>query len=192
MPVPLPLPRHIVEQAADRLQIIIPSRKRLPQILLSGIWLLYWACVGFAVLAWLIVGNGGSDEPPLLFIAIALVWWIVCGIFGNFAFLWQLLGRETIDITDYSITIKRTVLGIGSAKEYSAEYIKDLRLMPTELDDLFGWLSWERMWSRWGIETGTIAFDYGAQTFKIGAGLDEAEAKQIILIIQRRYPQYSA
>ncbi len=37
---------------------------------------------------------------------------------------------------------------------------------------------------------GLIAFDYGARTFRIGSGVDEAEAKQVILIIQQRFPQY--
>jgi hypothetical protein len=37
---------------------------------------------------------------------------------------------------------------------------------------------------------GSIAFDYGARTFRFGSGVDEAEAKQILAEIQQKYPQY--
>jgi hypothetical protein len=34
---------------------------------------------------------------------------------------------------------------------------------------------------------GTISFDYGAKTFRFGAGLDEAEAHQNITQLKSRY-----
>jgi hypothetical protein len=37
---------------------------------------------------------------------------------------------------------------------------------------------------------GAVAFDYGAATFRFGAGIDEAEAKQIVAEIQQKFPQY--
>jgi hypothetical protein len=42
----------------------------------------------------------------------------------------------------------------------------------------------------WGMSGGLIAFDYGAQTFRFGAGVDEAEAKHILEKITARFPQY--
>jgi hypothetical protein len=35
---------------------------------------------------------------------------------------------------------------------------------------------------------GTIAFDYGAKTFRFGGGLDEAEASHLIELLKSRYP----
>jgi hypothetical protein len=37
-----------------------------------------------------------------------------------------------------------------------------------------------------------IAFDYGSQTVRFGAGAGEAEAKQILEKIVARFPQYRA
>jgi hypothetical protein len=32
----------------------------------------------------------------------------------------------------------------------------------------------------------TIAFDYGARTYRFGRGIDEAQAKQVVAELQRR------
>jgi hypothetical protein len=37
---------------------------------------------------------------------------------------------------------------------------------------------------------GSLAFDYGARTFRFGTSIDEAEAKQIVAEIQQKFPQY--
>ncbi len=39
----------------------------------------------------------------------------------------------------------------------------------------------------WGVGGGTIAFDYGAKTYRFGAQLEEAEAKQIIQAVRERF-----
>ena len=39
----------------------------------------------------------------------------------------------------------------------------------------------------WGVGGGVLAFDYGARTYRFGAGLDEAEAKQVVIAIKQRY-----
>ena len=39
----------------------------------------------------------------------------------------------------------------------------------------------------WGIGGGVIAFDYEARTIRFGAGLDEAEAKEVVTAITQRY-----
>jgi hypothetical protein len=35
---------------------------------------------------------------------------------------------------------------------------------------------------------GTIAFDYGARTYRFGSGMDEAEARAIVAHLQSRLP----
>jgi hypothetical protein len=39
----------------------------------------------------------------------------------------------------------------------------------------------------WGIGGGPIAFDYGSQTVRIGSGLDEAEAREIVKELRSRH-----
>jgi hypothetical protein len=36
--------------------------------------------------------------------------------------------------------------------------------------------------------TRTIAFDYGAKTYRFGAGVDEAEAQAIVDTLRERWP----
>ncbi len=52
-------------------------------------------------------------------------------------------------------------------------------------------MAWGSSYYPWlGNSVGTLAFDYGAKTFRFGAGIDEAEAKQIVAEIQNKFPQY--
>ena len=39
----------------------------------------------------------------------------------------------------------------------------------------------------WGIGGGLIAFDYGAKTFRFGAGVEEAEAQGIVTRLKSRH-----
>ena len=40
-----------------------------------------------------------------------------------------------------------------------------------------------------GMFSGTIAFDYGARTVRLGSGIDEAEAHMIIESLRMRFPE---
>jgi len=42
------------------------------------------------------------------------------------------------------------------------------------------------------VSKGPIAFDYGSRTFHFGAGLDEAEAFDIVRFFTQRFPQLAA
>jgi hypothetical protein len=73
-----------------------------------------------------------------------------------------------------SITIKRTILGVGLTREYDLANIKNLRVSP-ESADPFGWST-----SVLGMGGGLMAFDDGAKTVRFAASVEEAEASQIV------------
>ena len=104
-----------------------------------------------------------------------------------YTFLWQLVGREEIEITSSSITLSQVVLFFRRPKEYANEYIKDLRTSPMGMNEMY---KWSRSLAFYGVGGGIIVFDYGAGTIRLGSGIDEAEGKQIIVEIQQKYPQY--
>jgi hypothetical protein len=102
---------------------------------------------------------------------------------------WQISGREIILVSNTGITTSRSILGFRLfPKEYSSEHIKELRISTSmSSNDIFGWSRASRFY---GMGGGLIAFDYGAKTMNFGIGIDEAEAKQILIKIHQRYPRY--
>ncbi len=169
--------RHTTENLGDTLKISIPSRKQWLIILFMAFWLAGWS-LG-EVTALVIVIRGLGVRGPILFILLWLTLWTFFGVFVTYTLLWQLFGKEIILISNQAIITKRAVFGfVYFPREYSAEYIKELRVLPaSNQGDLFGmnragWLT--------GFSGGALAFDYGAKTIRFGMSIDEAEAKQIL------------
>jgi len=78
------------------------------------------------------------------------------------------------------------VPGYGRGKEYSSEFVKDLRVSPIYVP---GWYARGGAWPMHTAMLGQMAFDYGAKTIRF-ADADEAEAKMILAEIRRRFPQH--
>jgi len=190
MPVPPRAARHRVEDTGDKLSIFIPSLKQWFQILTLGLWLIAFACGGLTGISsdFAVLFSRGLGGVKLSTFAWLGLWALVMGV-GLFTLLWQITGEETIEITSQSIALKRTILGIMFfSKEYAAEYIQDLGVSIVSSDtDIFGWSKRENLW---GIGRGLLAFDYGAETVRFGSEVEEAEAKQILALIQGHLSQY--
>ncbi|MFZ5904694.1 MAG: hypothetical protein ACOYZ8_14200 [Chloroflexota bacterium] len=180
--------RHTAENFGDRFLISIPSKKNWFQMVFLFIWLAGWAfgevMVGDILLAVFLKNSVGV---PILFLFVWLAGWTAGGVFALYALLWQLAGKEIIEINGQAIRIGRSIFGIHFPKEYTSQYIKDLRVSTSMPPDMFGW---SRTFALWGLGPGMIAFDYGAKTIRFSSGVDEAEAKQIISEILQNYPQY--
>ena len=129
----------------------------------------------------------GGFAGPGIFDLVWLTLWTIGGAFAIFTFLWQIVGREEIEVAAYSITSSQVVLFFRRSKEYSSEHIKDLRTSPMGMNEMH---NWSRSLVIYGIGGGILVFDYGAGTIRFGSGIDEAEGKQIIAEIQQKYPQY--
>ncbi len=187
MPVKPFSARHTTDDLLDSLKITIPSQKQWFQILFMGFWLIGWAFGEVTVVGSLLSGKGFGG--PSLFMIAWLGGWTIGGGYAIYILFWQLAGNEIIEVSNSGITTSRSILGFGLfPKEYSSEYIKALRISASvNANDVFGWSRASRFY---GIGGGIIAFDYGAKTVNFGAGIDEAEAKQILAEIQQRYPQY--
>lgn len=188
MPIQPYSARHITDDLIDSLKIKIPSRKQWFLILFMGFWLIGWALGELTVLGSLISGKGFGG--PSLFMVVWLGGWTVGGAYAMYTLFWQLSGSEIIQVSNSGITTSRSILGVSLfPKEYSQEYIKELRVSAAavNVNDIFGWSRASRFY---GMSGGLIAFDYGSRTINFGIGIDEAEAKQILSEIQQRYPQY--
>jgi len=204
-----PPPRCTIENTSPSLIITIPGRKHWFVIVYMVLLLVVWIMVAIPVCGMLLAGAGvslvsllggfantqadsivgvmgfcGMGLALIAFLGIMLVG----ALYVLYLFLWQLTGVERIEVDAQGITVQRLMLKtlrVGRPKIHAAEHIKDLRTVPSSTP-----VWWRGMYMWWSFMDGSIAFDYGAKTFRYGSGVDEAEAKDIIKAIHERFPQY--
>ena len=190
MPVKPTAPKHKTEILGDRLTISVPSPRPWVLSIFVGLGVVFFIISGVIILGGLVTNSDGF-EGPIFLLVILIIFWTVAGGLMIYQFAWQISGKEVIEITTQSIIISRVVLSLRTPKEFSSEYIKDLRASTSNVD-LNPYLVGYSGFYGWRYELGSLAFDYGSRTFRFGSGIEEAEARQIIAEIQQKYPQYKA
>lgn len=176
--------RHQTDFVGDRLRIRIPSRKHWFQTPFLMVWLVFWFFGWVAAASSLFMNPFGAD----LFLMIWLTGWSIGGGFAMTTLLWLLLGEERLDISYDLFCVKRQILGIGLTKSYELLHIKDLRVTSHPASSFWNSRRNNNLTTVWKMD-GPITFDYGAKTIRFGDGVDEAEAKQIVKLIQQYFPK---
>jgi hypothetical protein len=185
-----PQPRYRIEDVEDGLTITISSQRHWFGTPVLGIYL---------IVLWLMIGLMASIffEPSSVEASDDLTGWVMLAslvlplvgyaLYLTYVFLANKFGEEIILIRSQSIVVRRRLLMFGRLYEYHVDQVHNLRIqVPIALYAYPAWIT-----SVFGfVSKGSIAFDYGARTFRFGSGADEAEAKQILSLIWERFPQY--
>jgi hypothetical protein len=202
MPSHLPKPRHIVENSSSLVRITLPSKKNIFQILWLLIWLFMWGYMTLAMLYGAVIFKQAIDiggipmpaiEPGTVFVSVILLLILLgllsLGTFGIYRLIWILAGREVIEANPTVLRLTRATFLGKSSQEYSMDNVKELRVGTPP-----SFIPFKRIQRFLGILdiNGMIAFDYGAKTFRFGAEIDEAEAKQIIRAVEEGFHQSKA
>ena len=182
--VAVPSARSSVLDTPDGLTINIPARRNWFAILFLGFWLCGWAFGEVSVIRELATGKFKGSS---LFLIGWLGAWTVGGGAAIYFWTWMLAGREIVTLAPTLLGVRRDILGFGRSREYDLPSIRNLRIDRSPIDNNLSGNALSR--SMFG---GTIAFDYGAKTFRFGGGIDEAEASQLIERLKSRYPFESA
>jgi hypothetical protein len=178
--VAVPTAKASVLDTPVGLVINIPAAKNWFVILFVGFWLCGWAFGEVSVIHELATGKARGGVS--LFMIGWLGAWTVGGCAAISFWLWSIAGHEIVSLTPTSLAIRRDILGFGWSREYDLPSVKNLRIDTTDVNSRFNRGFSPQM--RFG---GTIAFDYGAKTFRFGGGVDEAEASQLIELLKSRY-----
>ncbi len=193
--------RHSIRDTADSLMISIPAHKDWFQIPFMAIWLLIWLGMGVGLMGILVTVIGGATgvlgyasagaRTTLVtlacFLSVFLVILLLFGALAVYAFLWRLVGKDIIEVSNRSLVVGREVAGLRRSKTYLADRVKNLRLEQSGYEHDFPIYRNIRLLL---AAYGRIAFDYEAKTFRFGSDVDEAEASQIVAVIHQRFPQY--
>ena len=173
----------ILDNISD-IQIIIPAKKNWFVIIFLGAWLCAWCGGEIGVLSFVIKGVVFRHQPGVLFILVWLVAWSVGGVFAFRFFLWSIKGKEIITVGQGTLMIDKRAALFFKPKTYDLNEVRSIRIQE---DNSFYGSSGRRYGSYNALNAGgTIRFDYGLQTVKFAAGIDEAEAKYIIQQLKDR------
>ena len=173
--------RITIADTSQGLRIVMPCRRSWLVICFLGLLICGWGVGEIMVTRQLLNG----DAPPVgeVFMLTWLGVWTAGGLFAIFAWFWQVMGKEILTVHGQTFKTRRDIGGFGFDKEYDLVQMLALRVghlgvNPFELSSSL---------QLWGVGGGVIAFDYGARTYRVGDGLDDAEAKQIVTAIKQRY-----
>ncbi len=172
--------RITIADTAGGLRIAMPGRRSWSVMFFLTLWICGWAVGEVMVFRQFIQG----DAPPVgeLFMLTWLGVWTVGGAVAIYAWLWQVMGKEIVMVHGQTFAIRRDIGGFGFGKEYDVVQMRDLRVQQPG----FSPIDVSASLQLWGVGGGVIAFDYGSRTYRFGAGLDEAEAKQVMTAIKKR------
>jgi len=173
--------RLLITDTTKDLRIVIPCGRSLFVICFLGFWICCWAVAEVMVPAQFLNNDAPSESMSLMVAWLAV--WTVGGAVAIYAWLWQVMGKEMVIVHGQTFTTRRDIGGFGFDKEYDLVQLRNLRTEPVG----FSPLNASAALQLWGIGGGVIAFDYGARTYRLGAGLDEAEANQAVTAIKKRY-----
>jgi hypothetical protein len=171
------LPKYKLEESNNSIKVSIANiNSKLVYILLLVFFFIFWiAYGGLLIYLYFIITipNKTFEIPPIAYLSIVI--WLMSGIIIPILYIWRISLKTEIEVNEQEIHVLFKSYINKKKMRYKSEFIKELRSSPLPAS---------------GILTGPIAFDYGAKTIRIGLGLDEAEAKQIIEKIKLRYKNY--
>src|SRR5258706_10714548 len=122
------------------------------------------------------------EKGPQLFLGVWLIFWTFGGLTALYKWLAQIIGTERVTLATNALTIQRDVFGFEPTREYELSSIRNLRVSRVDFEAKY------MSRNRPGIfDNGPIAFDYGAKTYRFGAGVDESEASAIIEELKSRH-----
>jgi len=173
-------PRITITDTPDELRIVMPNRRSWFVIGMLAFWVCAWG-VGEVVGSTTLYKSEVPPGEERLMLAWLVVW-TVSGLAALVALQWQIMGKEIVTMQGHTLQTQREGGGIGFRKEYDVQQIANLRVEPPK----FSPFDVSASFQLWGIGGGVIAFESGGNTRRFGAGLDDAEAKQVVDALKRR------
>jgi hypothetical protein len=174
--VPLGAPRFSITDDGDALRI--PAARNLFVMAFLPIWLAGWTAGGLSAITTL------SHQ----FSAFLLFWlcaWALGWVFAARAILWMAFGAETLRVINGDLQVTRGALWFSNTKLFRGRDIAQLARVQT-----VDWFNGRYNMATFGFNGthGAVRFTYGARSYDLAAGMDDAEARQILDWLKQRLP----
>lgn len=166
--------RAIIENDGTGLRITIPARTHIFTTILGILFVPFWL-LGTAAVIWKLVAEPLSFGT--VFLAFWLTGWTLGGLWILNVLLWNLAGREIIELNSTTLKRRKQIPFFKRSKEYAVAGIKHLRRTTPRT---YRYYFQQDMSFLNFNDTSVIAFDYGRDTPRLGSGLNQAEADHVV------------
>jgi hypothetical protein len=171
--------RVSIDRTEGRFSVVISPRLSPLKRNLLVLWLLLWTlCGAYIFYARTEMPEGSAQRQYFL---AFLAFWAYFELRMLRVVLWRLKGFELWRVKDGRLTVKDSILGLGSANHYFIENIKQLGFLQIDLSSF----KWQLNESPWVIGGERIGFEHLGKKVVIGKGLHNEEAKQLVLELKR-------
>jgi hypothetical protein len=193
--------------------VIFPVQNKLKLNLLFG-WLLLWSLCGMIFIANFINYSKGpqfaemeyvkvqreiqdpkekekaianirqkleKNQQQRVILAIIIAFWAYYEFKVGRAYLFRRYGKEKLWMKDGKIFYKRQINKRGKLKSFDAEFVKEFDVVEYNKHDFFQNVSR----SFWNLAGDTISFDYHSKTMRFGIQLDEREAEELTVKLNK-------
>ena len=165
------------------LRINVPVKPQRFRTLLNLVWLLLWAGGEVAIVLFLLGGFGAPESVasvPLPLVAAFLAAFTVAGGVVLWRWLWRVGGRESFLVARNALLARREIWGIGRSRSFDLEKTRSLRAGRLKYRVIYP--SWGRMFI--GNGESEIVIDGAGRAYAYGKGLEEAEARDLVDLLQ--------
>lgn len=104
-----------------------------------------------------------------------------------FLWVWALLGKQFLTLDGVTLVHRREVFGIAFSREYDWRAVQDFRMRLQAAAESLPSAPAARLVSNLA-GAAVMAFDYGARTYELGRGLDESSTRELVTLINQRFP----
>lgn len=163
----------------DAVEATIPAARHAWMLFLLPLWLGGWLPMGWSIggeLAW---PADAGDIGPLLFQFAWLAIWLVGSLWVVGALLWSAFGAERVRFARDHVVLVRQIAWFKLYLLYRPAEVSGVRVCRSPHFAVAGPAETEQC---------KIAFDYRGRTVCFGAGIDEADAAQLVRQIHARAP----
>jgi hypothetical protein len=176
--VPLGEARFAIAPTVDGEVLTISAVRNVFVMLFMSAWLAAWTVGGFEAIGALFV----HFHPFLLF---WLMGWALGWLAVSTTLAWMFAGKQTLRIVGDDLEVVLQVFGFDWRNVYQGREIQHLGVAPV---DQWGMRRGPQM--PFGISgaSGAVHFTYGARTRYLAAGMDQAEAAQIVAWLKKHLP----
>ena len=180
-----------LEETIDGPRVVIKSPFLWPLTIFLGFWLAGWTAGEVSAIKSLWqLANSATGWLALLPGAFLLFWlagWTLAGVFIWGIFLFSIKGREVISLRGDKLRIRLvTLLGLGWSRDFSLSGMEPPRLMVMPLPQNKNLSDAQAAGAVLPKYSG-ITISGGGRSWRVGIGLDEAGAKDLLYTLTARF-----
>lgn len=170
------------EQTPEKLLINIDGRGTKKQVTIVMVWLALWTICGTIILVELFA-DYNRDQKIVL--AVMLVFWLYFEYAVYYILRWRKAGIEILKIEGDKMTYSREINGIGKVQSFDARKVRNLKMVDYKDSDFQR--SFYKSWYSIGGEM--VSFSVDGREQRIAMQIEEADAKQLLKVIDKALPE---